>query len=219
MYSTVLPHEYLHVIGCDERPNPNEKLNVKQELEHGRNVGDDEVTVMSSFGSNFGLSQLNKSQKAALCLNFHLSLPSEPTQHPPQVEEGIYQIKNIETSTIVHTFKEGENVIVAGAPIRYADPGVAGLWLVSAPQDSPKSNLRVLKNISLNSAVSVGVEDSGVQTMGKPVPFIIEPVDTDVPGHLAFMIKHPDNERVWTIPRQPFIRGDVGSPSAKKWRG
>ncbi|EEB98760.1 hypothetical protein MPER_01679 [Moniliophthora perniciosa FA553] len=126
------------------------------------------------------------------------------------VEEGIYQIKNIEPSTIVHTIKEGENVIVAGAPIRYADPGIAGLWFVSAPQDSPKSDLRVFKNIKLNSVVSVGVEDSGVQTMGKPVPFVIEPADSEVPGGRAFIIKHPDNERVWTIPSQPFIRGDVG---------
>ncbi|KAJ8073781.1 hypothetical protein PM082_012059 [Marasmius tenuissimus] len=124
------------------------------------------------------------------------------------IQQGVYQIKSLATNSVVHTFTEGENVFVA--LIRRADPGNFGLWEVSPHPTS--SSMRVFKNIGLQSPVSVGVQDAGIQTSGgKTAPFTVveAPTGSDNSQHQTFMIKHPDNGLVWTIPRLPFIRGHV----------
>ncbi|KAL0572258.1 hypothetical protein V5O48_009704 [Marasmius crinis-equi] len=123
------------------------------------------------------------------------------------IEEGVYQIKSLATNSVVHTFTEGENVFVA--LIRRADPGSYGLWEVTSHPTS--SNMRIFKNIGLQSPVSIGVQDAGVQTSGKTAPFSVleAPTGSDDSQNQAFIIKHPDNGLVWTIPRLPFIRGHV----------
>ncbi|KAG7091935.1 hypothetical protein E1B28_008327 [Marasmius oreades] len=123
------------------------------------------------------------------------------------IEEGVYQIKNFATNSVVHTFTEGENVFVA--LIRRADPGNYGLWEVLSHPTS--SHMRIFKNIALQSSISVGVQDAGVQTSGKTVPFVLleAPTGSDDSCHQAFIIKHPDSGLVWTIPKLPFIRGHV----------
>ncbi|KAF9254072.1 hypothetical protein L218DRAFT_887162 [Marasmius fiardii PR-910] len=129
-----------------------------------------------------------------------------------QIEEGIYQIINLATDSPVHTFTEGENVFVA--LIRRADPGNYGLVNSTLSNDAVSDNVLIFKNMALQSPISVGVQDAGIQTTGKTVPFVVLeaplPIGSEVSRHRqAFIIKHPENGLVWSVPKLPFIRGHV----------